>query len=400
MDEKYNKNEEIRNKEIRESEYNKNKFSFSKIIILVIIASLIGGVAVGFGSEYFKSNFLITKNDDQVKNDNSSEQTDFKKELVLAKDEMNTVEIVEKIGPSVVGITSKIKYQDWFNNVRTSEGSGSGVIYKKTNEKVYILTNNHVVENADELLVEIQKDNFVKAKLIGTDSMSDLAVISVENKEEFDLIKPIDLGDSQILKPGQKVIAIGNPLGYNNTVTVGVISALNRKISPNDNFPLIQTDAAINPGNSGGALLDSKGKLIGINTAKISETSVEGIGFAIPINKAKPILDEIIEKGYVSRPYIGIVGADVDENTSDLYEIPIGIYVKQIAKDSGAYYSNLEPGDIIIGFNDKSIKNLEDLTEEIKKHEVGETVTLTVIREENNKREKLKIDVKLSQRDK
>lgn len=398
MNEEYKNNKEIRDKEIDNIEKKKESFSFKKIIILVIIASLIGGVAVGFGSEFFKQNFLVKEDNEVNQNDKSTQNSNVKKELVLAKDEMNTVEIVEKIGPSVVGITSKIKYQDWFNNVRTSEGSGSGVIFKKTDDKIYILTNNHVVKNADELLVEIQKDNFVKAKLIGTDSMSDLAVISIENKSDFDLIKAIDLGDSQILKPGQKVIAIGNPLGYNNTVTVGVISALNRKISPNDNFPLIQTDAAINPGNSGGALLDSKGKLIGINTAKISETSVEGIGFAIPINKAKPILDEIIKKGYVSRPYIGIVGVDVDENTSDLYEIPIGIYVKQIAKGSGAYYSNLKPGDIIIGFNDKSIKDLQNLTKEIKKHEVGESITLTVIREENDKKEKLEIDVKLSQR--
>jgi serine protease Do len=312
---------------------------------------------------------------------------------------MNTVEIVDKVAASVVGITSKVKYRDWYNNVRTSEGSGSGVVFKKDDEKIYILTNNHVIDSANELLVEIMANDFQKAEVIGKDSISDIAVIAIENNEKYNGILPVEFADSDLLKPGQKAIALGNPLGYNNTVTVGVISALERDLGDSNPFKLIQTDAAINPGNSGGALLDSQAKLIGINTIKISATSsetiVEGIGFAIPINSIKPILDEILEYGFISRPYLGIYGKEVNQDTSDLYEISMGIFVSQIVENSGAYDSDLKVRDIIISINGVKTFAMTDLTNEITNYKVGDIVTLKVIRNGEIKKE---IKVKLTQR--
>jgi len=383
-----------KNSDINNSDH---KIIWPKVVAIVLIVTIIGGLTIGVGlglvNKYFIAKELPTA--DEVAIDQTEPTEEIVKELILAQDEMNTVQVVDNIDESIVGITSKIQYTDWFNNPRTTEGSGSGVIFKKDEEYMYILTNNHVIEGSNELLVEIQPDEFVTAEIIGSDALSDLAVIAIENKMDYSAIKPIEFGDSDALKPGQKVIAIGNPLGYNKTVTVGVISAIGREIDANNEFQLIQTDAAINPGNSGGALVDSRGKLIGINTVKISDTAVEGIGFAIPVNEAKPVLDEILKQGYVSRPYLGIYGREVNEEISELYEIPMGIFVSEIIPGTGAANSGLEVQDIIIAVDDKKIFTMADLSEVLQKYDVGDEITLKVIR---NGERKIEIEVILSQR--
>ena len=387
--------EELDERISRDSTSN-TKIIWPKVVAIVLIFAVIGGMAIGAGLGLVNHYFLAEEST-PVEEIAVAEQPveEIVKELVLAQDEMNTVQVVDNIDESIVGITSKIQYTDWFNNPRTTEGSGSGVIFKKDDDYMYILTNNHVIDGANELLVEILPDEFVAAEIIGRDALSDLAVIAIENKADYSTIKPVEFGDSDALKPGQKVIAIGNPLGYNKTVTVDVISALERELDANNEFHLIQTDAAINPGNSGGALVDSRGKLIGINTAKISDTAVEGIGFAIPVNEAKPVLDEILKQGFVSRPYLGIYGREVNEEISELYEIPMGIFVSEIIPDTGAANSDLRVQDIIIGIDNKKIFTMEDLSDILQNYDVGDVITLKVIREGERK---IEIKVVLTQR--
>ncbi|MEA1974497.1 MAG: trypsin-like peptidase domain-containing protein, partial [Bacillota bacterium] len=371
--------------------------SFKKIIAIGVIFFMVFGFSIGAGIGIMNHKYFNERNDQSINNEIpvNIEKTNIVKNIVLSQEEINTVEIVDKVSSSVVAITSKVKYRDWYNNIRTNESSGSGVVFKKDDGKIYIITNNHVVDGANELLVEIVTDDFQKAEVVGKDAISDIAVIAIDNSEKYDGTIPVEFADSDALKAGQKVIALGNPLGYNNTVTVGVISALDRELQGANPFKLIQTDAAINPGNSGGALLNSQGELIGINTIKISETSVEGIGFAIPVNSIVPILDEILENGFVSRPYLGIYGKEVSQNMSELYEIPMGIFVSQIVEGSGADSSDLKPRDIIIAIDEIKTFTMDDLTNALANYKVGDIVTMKVIR--NGERKKI-IKVKLTQR--
>lgn len=309
-----------------------------------------------------------------------------------------TVDIVETVGPSIVGITSKVQYRDFFNNLQVSEGAGSGVIFNIDTESVYIMTNNHVVADASELLVELSEDNMVDAEIVGKDAMTDLAIIKVSRSDiPIDImtnLSPVVLGDSDKVKVGETAIAIGNPLGYNKTVTVGVISAIGREVSQNT-LAMLQTDAAINPGNSGGALVNNRGEVIGINSVKISDTSVEGIGFAIPINEAKPIVSQIIDKGYVARPFLGISGQTVDEQLSEIYGLPLGIYVASVVPGAPAEQAGLVRGDMIIGVNGVNTFTWEAMTDELQKYDVGDEITLTLVREGPKK---VEVTVKLADR--
>ena len=197
-------------------------------------------------------------------------------------------------------------------------------------------------------------------------------------------IKPIAIGDSEKIQIGEIAIAIGNPLGYNNTVTQGIISAVDRQVDEDTNVMYIQTDAAINPGNSGGALVNSKGELIGINSAKIAETDVEGMGFAIPTEKMMTIVGELMESGYVSRPYIGIGGVDIDESTAKLYDIPMGVLVRYVYENSPAQTAGVEVMDLVIGINDENVYNMNDLTTILSKYKPGDTIQLKIVRDEKN----------------
>jgi serine protease Do len=227
------------------------------------------------------------------------------------------------------------------------------------------------------------------AKFIGGDQKSDLAVIKIDLKN----LPVAEFGDSDALEVGELAVAIGNPLGleFQGSVTVGVISALNRTISIDDRtLNLIQTDAAINPGNSGGALLNSKGEVIGINTAKISLSGVEGLGFAIPINEAKPIVDQLIMFGYVKgRPFIGISGREITETISYLYDIPLGIYIMEVVPDSGAEKAGIREGDILVSLDGAEVRTMKDVDNIKDKYKAGDTVEAIVVR--NGKRIKLSL---------
>lgn len=300
--------------------------------------------------------------------------------------------------PSVVSITNSRIAVDAWNREFTEQGLGSGVIFDVSDGKVHIITNSHVVEKATALTVTFLGNTRVPAQLVGLDSTSDIAVVVV-NKEEIpesirEALTPAPMGDSELLEVGELAVAIGNPINeaYHNTVTAGVISALNREIRlPDKQLNLIQTDAAINPGNSGGALVGSAGTVIGINTIKLVDSQIEGMGFAIPINDVKPIVEELMNSGTVQRPYLGIVGADVTEETAAFLEFPIGIYIRNVVEGSGAYAAGLQEGDIIIEFGGEKISSMEKLSSKIKTYKPNDTVMIKIVRG-NQKKE---VDVKL-----
>lgn len=300
------------------------------------------------------------------------------------------VSIAEKVGPSVVPITSRITAQDIFRNQSESQGSGSGVIFNITEDAILIMTNNHVIDGATEVTVGITDTLTLKAQLVGVDQDTDLAIVKLNKSEvpanELTKIKPAVLGNSDAVRVGETAIAIGNPLGFSRTVTAGIISAIDRRVDESLNrLSLLQTDAAINPGNSGGALVNGNGEVIGINTIKISDTKVEGIGFAIPINSAKPVLDQLLTQGYVSRPYLGISGRNIDEEMSRVYEIPIGVIVMEVLPGSAADAAGIQKGDVLISFDGKTVSTMEQLIQMIGGHKIGDEIPVKLVRSGNQR---------------
>lgn len=295
-------------------------------------------------------------------------------------------DMADRLGPAVVSINSTVSQTDFFLNPVESQGAGTGVVFNISKDALLIVTNNHVIENASLLTVVFDDTTTAKAQVIGTDPDADVAVIKVLRSELspqlLTTIEPIVFGDSDKIQVGELAVAIGNPLGYNDTVTVGVISGIDRSLRMSGhNFNLIQTDAAINPGNSGGALVNAKGEMIGINTIKIAEQDVEGIGFAIPINTVKPLIKEILEKGYVSKPYLGIAGRDITQDIADMYKLPVGVLVNEVVTGSAAEKAGLKRGDIITALDGKPLTSMEVLIDHISSKKVGDTITLTVKRE-------------------
>lgn len=299
------------------------------------------------------------------------------------------------------------------NNSSSSEqetGTGSGVIYKKANGKAYIITNNHVVEGASKLTVSLSNGKEVEGKLLGSDSLTDLAVVEISADH---VEKVASFGDSSSLKAGESVIAIGNPLGkdLSRTVTQGIISGVDRTVSVDTSagqteMNVIQTDAAINPGNSGGALLNTKGEVIGINSMKISESGVEGIGFAIPSNDVKPIAEELMSKGKIERPFIGIGMMDLEQVPENYQtgtlglsgsQLNKGVYIRQVASGSPADKAGLKENDVIVSFNGKetdtgsALRNL--LYNDAK---IGDTVKVTLIRNGKTMTKQITLDQKES----
>jgi serine protease Do len=302
--------------------------------------------------------------------------------------------IAEAAMPSIVAIndTMTVQQRDMFGMPRTytAQSSGSGIIIGQNDTELLIATNNHVVDGAQDLKVTFVDESSVSAAIKGTDSESDLAIIAVQlsdiPSDTMSKIKTASIGDSDNIKVGQQVIAIGNALGYGQSLTVGYVSALDREITDSDGVTrtFIQTDAAINPGNSGGALLDINGNLIGINAAKTASTEVEGIGYAIPISKAQEILSTLMTKktriavAEESQGYLGIQGTNIDASASKEFGMPIGIYVYKIVDGGAAAASDLNEKDIITKFDGQSVTNMEELKEMLTYYEGGSTVTLTV----------------------
>ncbi|NLW48537.1 MAG: trypsin-like serine protease [Firmicutes bacterium] len=348
------------------------KLLTKKISILSSIMIIVSGILIG--------SFVLAN----LRNGNQ----DFIK-AGLVENTKPIAEIAQKTGPSMVGIRMTIVTTlDRFFEARgqTSRAEGSGVIISKDG---YIMTNYHVVSNADPrnkehkkvtLEVFLPDQRQTNATFIGGDPLNDLAVIKIDLKN----LTVAKLGDSSKLKVGEPAIAIGNPLGleFAGSVTAGVISALNRTISIEDRtLNLIQTDAAINPGNSGGALVNLEGKVIGINTIKISVSGVEGLGFAIPINNAKPIVEQLIKYGYVKgRPLIGISGREITESMANYYKLPVGIFIANVERGSGAAKAGIRKQDIMIRLAGKKIETMLDLNEVKKAYKAGDTVNTVIVR--------------------
>jgi serine protease Do len=280
-------------------------------------------------------------------------------------------------------------YYDFFNIARTADGSGSGVIIDQTDDTLYIVTNFHVVDGASQVSVDVSDGIMVAGTLIGYDEDTDIAVLSIQKSDVPDLLlgqlTPIEVGDSDAMDVGELAVAIGNPLGYSNTLTSGVISAVDRAVEDEDDIKYIQTDAAINPGNSGGALVNGLGQLIGINTAKIADTDVEGMGFAIPSNTILPIVRELIENGFVARPFIGIGGVNIDEASSELYEIPVGVLIQYVYEGSPADEAGIQKNDLVIGVDDTTVYNMDDLTAYIANLKPGDQIDLKILRDGDQK---------------
>lgn len=280
---------------------------------------------------------------------------------------------------------------------RNEEGCGSGIIVSQDEENLYIATNNHVIEGAQSLTVLFDDGKSVGAHVKGADASSDLAVVSVAladiEEDTRQNIRTATFGDSEILSTGQMAIAIGNALGYGQSVTTGVISAIDREVTVTNETDgstvtneLLQTDAAINPGNSGGALLNASGEVIGINSVKYSETSVEGMGYAIPAESAIPIIRQLITREVVTgrkTAYLGISGVDVTQSVSDMYQMPAGVFVAQVVEGSGAANAGLMQGDIITRFDGRNIKSSQEMEELMKYLEAGSTVEVTIQRAQN-----------------
>lgn len=352
---------------------NNSKGRFDKRLAVILLAAiLIGGV-----SGYKLNTHMHPAGDGQGTYTWSNDPSAPVDSTLPASRNTAVVETAKRVGPAVVGITSEVYDRDIFNrNVEVGQNVGSGVIFDK---KGYIVTNNHVVGNNRQVNVALSDGQVVTGKVIGTDSVTDLAVVKIPGSDKLPVA---EFGNSDSLQPGETAVAIGNPLGleFRGTVTVGVISALNRTLDDvEQQIKLIQTDAAINPGNSGGALCTADGKVIGINSAKIAKAGVEGMGFAIPINQVKVIVSQLISNGHVTRPYLGLYGIDktLAARNGISWDHNGGIYVYKIADGSPLDGSDIVRGDYIMQINGKATNSLSELRNVMMNYKPGDKVTIT-----------------------
>ena len=370
----------------------KNNANISPIVAIVASAAMICLILVTaflFKNKDF-SGSIVSKSDIYHTTDSSVKKVANTNEgqFVPTGSELTTAEIAAKVGPSVVGIESKTYSVNIFQQRSSNTATGSGVI---VNEDGYIVTNHHVIENAKELKVILNSGKEYPATLVGYDERSDLAVIKIDEKN----LPYAVFGDSSQLMVGERAIAIGNPLGTElmGTVTQGIISAVNRTVQVEDKtLTLLQTDAAINSGNSGGALINGYGEVIGINTVKMYATGVEGIGFAIPSNEVKNVLDDIINYGYVrGRLVVGVTGTNITERMAEYYELPIGFYVSEVREGYGAYLAGVQVGDVIIKVDGKVVETIDDINEIRDAHKVGDYMDIVVSRNGKNVSLKVKL---------
>lgn len=389
----------------------------AKCAALALVFGLVAG-GVMTGVNYASGKVLGTTNTGNVQaslttGDDSTVQPTAISSSYVATD---VSDIVDEVMPSIVAITnvSQTEYQSFWGQSKTYESTscGSGIIVSQDKEYLYVATNNHVVEGANSLTVTFANDDTVSAEIKGTDPSTDLAVVKVAlssiKDDTMSAIKVATLGSSDTLKVGESCIAIGNALGYGQSVTTGVISALNREVSVSDSSSstnytaeLIQTDAAINPGNSGGALLNTAGEVIGINSVKYSDTSVEGIGYAIPMDTAKPIIEELITNEKVDESnsaYLGIAGVDVTSDVAKTYNMPTGVYVAQVMEGAAAEQAGIQKGDIITKFDGKDVTSMEKLSYNMQYYAAGTTVDVVIERSSNGQYEEQTISVTLGKK--
>ena len=376
-----------------------------RCVALALVFGLVaGGVFVGTGYAGMKALGIDNNSKAQTSDTKSVSTTKVTGTTTSTKSGTTTSSdisgIVDEVMPSIVAITNmtEVQYRDFFGRVQNYEGES--------------VTNNHVVSDATTLTVCFYDDQTVSAEVKGTDSSSDLAVVAVKlsdiSSDTMKTIKVATVGDSDSIKVGDTAIAIGNALGYGQSVTTGVISALNRGVTLEDETSgetvtngLIQTDAAINPGNSGGALLNVEGQVIGINSAKYSDTAVEGMGYAIPMSKAEPIINDLINRKAVDESesaYLGISGADITEDVANTYNMPNGIYVTKVAEGSAAEKAGIQKGDILTEFDGKEVTSMENMQEILKYYKAGKKVKVKVQVADNGTYKEKELTVKLGKR--
>lgn len=408
---------ERKKREKRERNHSGFGATMGKAVAVALVFGLVGG-GVFTGVSYAGTKALGISNTSTVASSESSSSTASSNVKQTstgnASDLTDVASIADEVMPSIVAITNKavVTYQSFWGQSMSqeSESCGSGIIIGQDSKYLYIATNNHVVASSEALTVQFSNDTVVDAEIRGTDAADDLAVVQVKlsdiDDETLSTIKTATIGTSDSYQVGSAAIAIGNALGYGQSVTTGVISAIDRSVSTTDettgqtitNNNLIQTDAAINPGNSGGALLNANGEVIGINSVKYASTEVEGIGYAIPMEYAMPIIKELIDTGsYVDTQsaYLGIKGGDV---TSEMiaYNYPEGVYVASVVDGSGAAKAGIQQGDVITAIDGNTVTSMNELQSALDSYSAGDTVTITVSRQQGQGFQESDVSVTLS----
>lgn len=385
-------------KEFKNSE-KKFNFGFAKNVLAPFLFGVIGSVtviAVSLNVPTIKENIvkkLVSVESPNSYGDNTNTANINTQMVSLVGYSETGVGVASKVRPSIVGIEVEYSVNSiFYRNKSTATAAGSGIIIS---EDGYILTNNHIVNSsstsyyyelgkANKVTVTLYNDSTkYDATIVGTDSQTDLAVIKIEKNG----LKAAELGDSDAVQVGEFAMAIGNPLGLTDSVTAGIVSAVNREVSDQDgnSYVAIQTDASINSGNSGGALVNSKGQVIGVNTLKLSGTGVEGVGFAIPINSTKEIYEQLIQYNKVKRPYIGIGEYDLDEQTAENNNLVVGIYIKTIEDFSAGEKAGLKIGDVIVEVDGTKVTKMDELNAIKNQKQIGDTLKLKVFREGKEK---------------
>lgn len=390
------------------------KHTLRKVSAFLMAMMLVSGGSIAVYRELAENPVSAVEDSRETQSDNKSSVSAKNVSLINTADnsgeELSTEEIVQKVLPSVVGVESQFTvtsnnsgYYYGFGNIPSTSsatGTGTGVVITKDG---YIVTNAHVIYDseygaglADKIKVYMNDDNSYDAEVVGFDTDCDLAVLKIDASG----LTSAEFGDSDSLMLGESVIAIGNPLGFDlmNTVTSGIVSGLNRNITINDKaMNLIQTDTAINSGNSGGPLINKRGQVIGINSSKMSSSygsaSIEGIGFAIPSNETSRIIDDLMEYGYVTgKPQLGISCQDVTETISQMYNMPVGVYITDVSQDSAAEKAGLQSGDIITAVDGRDIETAEELNSQKNTHMAGDTIEVTYIRGGKEKTAEIVLD--------
>ena len=379
----------------------KVKVGFGKSVLLPFFSGIVGcTVVLGtcFGIPSIRNKILESDTGNYTSSSGNSQASGYVSQTSLSNYSDTAVYAANKVLPSIVGISVEYNVNSLVSmfgrqpQTNTAKATGSGIIMS---EDGYILTNNHIVASsssesyysvseATKITVTLFNDETeYEAKIIGTDEQTDLAVIKIEKTG----LSKAEFADSDNIKVGEFAMAVGNPLGMQSSITCGVVSAVNREVTDSDGkkFTLIQTDAAINSGNSGGALVNSEGKVIGINTLKLSGTGIEGMGFAIPINSTTDISSQLIQYSKVKRPYIGISGMDLTENTAKTNKLVVGIYVKAVDDFSAGEKAGIKIGDVIIEADGKKITKMDELNEIKNSHQIGDEMKIKVNRDGQEK---------------
>jgi len=372
---------------------------------IALVFGLVAGISfqsvVTVSNKFFNDTETVEEAEDTEENSSDTVQaTSVSTETVTNTITSDVSDIAQSVLPAIVQVTNVglTEYYTFFGPMQEETTSaGSGIIISQDDEYIYIATNNHVVSGAETLTITFNDGEAVEGTIKGTDSSCDLAVVSVAvediPKETLSAIKVATLGDSDKTVVGEAAIVIGNAMGYGTSVTTGIISAKDREVSITDDDgnvvtnSLIQTDAAVNPGNSGGALLNANGEVIGIVSAKLSDTTVEGMGYAIPISYAWDIIQQMVDNDVVSEldaSYLGIAGKDITSDMSEQYGVPVGVYVAQVVEGSGAEKAGIEVEDVITSFNGRTVTSVNTLNNIMQYLPAGTTVEVTVAKADNN----------------